>query len=289
MKFSNAALATMLAASASAQAIPVDVVQDTGLEKRADLDDVLGAIQNLVDVLNTKRDLDVAAIDYAEMMKRDVDWGALIQQVLLALPGIIKSVWDSGIIQQLFSAIWNNQTIKDAIFNGIKWVLNTILGFFTKSSDTPAAAAGSAQTKRMLAEIERLQTANDLSARDFADTLGSIIKSIWDSGIIQSIFNSVVNWIKTNPDQFQNLLKLALSVVSSLVSSIWNWAQQNGYIEKAFQWIGANIGNILTTVINFILSLFGGNKAGTTTTSAAPAPAPAATGAAKKREFNRMY
>lgn len=291
MKFSTAAVAAVAAASVLAQAIPAPVVVEEGLEKRAELSDVVGAIDNLVAVLNTKREageIDVVAYA-AELAQRDFDWSALLQLLLKALPGLIKSVWDSGIIQLVFKAIWNNQTIKDALFNGLKYVLNAILGLFTKS-DTPAAATGKAQTKRMLDELERLQMSNDLSARDFVDTIGSIIKSIWSSGIIQLVFNWVINWVKNNPEQVQNLLKLALSVVSKLVSSIWTWAQQNGYVEKAFQWIGANIGKILTNVLNFILSLFGGNKAGTTTQSAAPAPAPAATGAPKqKREFNRMY
>ena len=293
MKFSTAAVAAVAAASVLAQAIPAPVVVEEGLEKRAELNDVLGAIDNLVAVLNTKREageIDVVAYA-AELAQRDFDWSALLQLLLKALPGLIKSVWDSGIIQLVFKAIWNNQTIKDALFNGLKYVLNAILGLFTKSADTtPAAATGKAQTKRMLDELERLQMSNDLSARDFVDTIGTIIKAIWSSGIIQLVFNWVINWVKTNPEQVQNLLKLALSVVSKLVSSIWTWAQQNGYVEKVFQWIGANIGKILTSVINFILSLFGGNKAGTTTQSAAPAPAPAATGAPKqKREFNRMY
>lgn len=289
MKYSSATLAALLAAQAQAQAQTPTTTQDVYKREAFDIaQDLQGFLQLLA--TQQKRDVDATPADLEDAVKRaledtqlgqllnsrDVDWGNLIQQVLQALPGLIKTIWDSGIIQQIVSAIWNNQGIRDGIFNAIKWVLNTILGFFTGGSSSgsaapsaapsgaaPAAApAAQAQAKRMLDLLDTMQNDSQLSARDFADSLGQIISAVWNSGVIQLVFNWVVNWIKNNPDQFQSLVKSAFNVIVSLVGLIWNWAQQNGIIEKVFTWLGNNAGGIVKTLVDFLLSLLGGSKSG---------------------------
>ncbi|KAA8904055.1 hypothetical protein DIURU_002007 [Diutina rugosa] len=259
MKYSTVTLAALLAAQAQAQAQTPTSTQDVYKREAQDIaQDLQGFLSSLA--AQQKRDVvDATPADIEEILKRavkntplgeflarrDVDWSSIIQSILSALPGLIKTIWDSGIIQQVVSAIWNNQSIRDALFNGIKW-------------NDPS-----------------------LSARDVGDTIGQIITSIWNSGVIQSVYNWVVNWIKNNPDQFQNLIKQGFNIIVSIGSSLWTWAQQNGIIEKVFTWIGNNAGGIIKTVVDFLLSLFGGASTGgsasasagtkPTTTAAAPA------------------
>lgn len=311
MKYSTVTLAALLAAQAQAQAQTPTSTQDVYKREAQDIaQDLQGFL--LLLAAQQKRDVvDATPADIEEILKRavkntplgeflarrDVDWSSIIQLILLALPGLIKTIWDSGIIQQVVSAIWNNQSIRDALFNGIKWVINTILGFFTGGSGSsgsaapaptgaapaaaPAAPAAAAQAKRMLDLLDSMQNDPLLSARDVGDTIGQIITSIWNSGVIQLVYNWVVNWIKNNPDQFQNLIKQGFNIIVSIGSLLWTWAQQNGIIEKVFTWIGNNAGGIIKTVVDFLLSLFGGASTGgsasasagtkPTTTAAAPA------------------
>lgn len=274
MKFSHAAVATMLAASATAQAIPEMTETTAQVDKRVNADEVIGALQHLADVLQSKRDVDGSfkEAELVEMLKRDIDWAGIFQSVISYLPTLIKAVWDSGIIQNIASAIWNSGVFKDLLSKVGSWVLDFIKSIFTPKAADPATG------KREL--DENLAFLNELSERDLIDSLGSIIGAIWNSGVIQNVFNWVINWIKTNPETFQNILNQALSFVGSIAGQLWTWLQESGLITKLFDWLGANIGNILLWVGKLISSLLGG------ATTPAPAAAPAAP---KKRREVRMY
>ncbi|CAN3357829.1 hypothetical protein DICA4_D00364 [Diutina catenulata] len=304
MKFSSATIASILAATAAAQSaegVSTPLTSEM-VARQIDVDAVISSLQGLHDALHLdqKRQLN----DFVETYigKRDIDWAGLLNKVFSALPGIISSIWNSGIIQNIFNWLWNSEWFKKFLSNAFTWVINLITKLFSGSGSSAPAPTGTAKpaptgtgkrsetgldmhvkrqvedhVKRMENLLERLNNDESLTARDFASTLGDIFSAIWNSGVIQNVYNWVVNWIKTNPDQFQSYLNSALSFVGSLVGQLWTWLQSSGILDSAFKWLGANIGNILQTVIKFIGALFSGPS---TPTSAAP---PAATTLAHKR------
>lgn len=275
MKFSQATAAAMLAATAASQAIPVaEPVDTTNLEVRASADEVIAALQNVVDVINSKREVTVTQDDF-NLMTRDIDWGSLINKLLSYLPGLITTVWNSGVIQKLWDSLWSSQAFRDGLVSALKWVLTTATSLINKYF---GSSSSTTNTKRTLDLLDRLQYDTELSARDAGSTLSDIITSIWNSGIIQKLFTSVFDWVKANPETFQSILSSAGTFLVNIGSQLFSWLQSSGLLEKGLLWLGANIGTIIQWVLKLVGQLFGGSS--TSTASTTPA---SASGAAKKR------
>lgn len=299
MKFSTATLAALAATVAAQEA--TTTTANTEVYKR-EADAIAGDLSSIIDEFVSMQKRDVTTADstaelaellarqldgsvYGELLKRDgVDWSSIFQQILSALPGLIKSIWDSGIIQNIVSSVWNSAWFKNFLNSALNWVLNLIKSFFSGSgSGSSAAAAPSAtaaatanqkrallQAKRSVELIQEMVNDPTLTARDFADSLGLIISAIWNSGAIQSVFNWVVTYVKEHPE----IVNTVISYVGKAITWLWNWLNTSGLLQKGLDWLGANIGTILKTVLNFITTLFGGSGSTTTpTTSAAPPPA----------------
>lgn len=294
MKFSTATLAAIAtAAVVNGQAIPVAQNEARELQAQQFINDLEVVLNDITSSLN-KRDFEgMNEAQLVEFVQRDL--GSAISQLIsafmnlgilgdiwntittdqnlkdqvvslvklavsglfAALPNLLSAIWNSGLIQNIFNKLLNDSGLQQAILNLIKEAIGAIFGALT---------GGSSNQKRELDAIFQESLAQ-LQARDvsFGDLLAQIIKSVWDSGIVQLLFNSIIAWIKENPDQFQAVLKQVLSVGWSLIQTLYNWAKDAGLIDAAFKWLGANIGNILKWVVNLISSLFSSN------TAAAPA------------------
>lgn len=289
MKLSTATLAAIATAAAvNGQAIPVAQNDARELQAREFINELEVAVNGITASLNKREFETMNEAQLMEFVQRDL--GSAISQLIsaflnlgilgdiwntittnqalkdqvfglvklavsglfAALPNLLSAIWNSGLIQNIFSKLVNDTGLQQAILNLIKEAVSAIFGALTGGSST--------QKRELDALFE--ESLAQLQARDvnFGDLLANIIKTVWDSGIVQLLFNSIVNWIKTNPDQFQAVLKQALSVGWSLVQTLYNWAKNAGLIDAAFKWLGANIGNIITWVINLISSLFGGSS-----------------------------
>ena len=272
MKFSTTAAAALLAATATAQLqaeqkrATSDVVANleqlytiatrgVPLEKRDEINQVVN--QHL------KRELEGTV--FADMVRRDdIDWSSIINTVLQYVPTILKAVWDSGIIQSIVSSLLNSQAFKDGLYNALKWVVDLILGWFTPSttstSTVGATATGSPQQKRdnsaeAMMHVKRLMNMleddSDLTVRDLTDTIGTIVASLW---------NNIAQWLKDHPEQFAQALQKITEFAYQIVGKVYVWARDNGYIDKAFQWLGENLGDIIQQIILWITSAIGGQS-----------------------------
>ncbi|CAN3353892.1 hypothetical protein DICA3_E00892 [Diutina catenulata] len=187
---------------------------------------------------------------------------SIFSSVVGALPNLISAIWNSGLLQNIFNKLVTDQGLQSAIWNLVKEGINTVLNMLTGGSNQKR------EVHEMVDEFAGLMARDDIN---FGEILANIVSAVWNSGIIQSVFSWVVNWIKTNPDQFWSLLQQASSYIWSLVQTLYQWAKNAGLIDAALKWLGENIGNIFKALIDFVLGLFGGNS----NTAAAPAAAPA--------------
>lgn len=270
MKFSTTAAAALLAATATAQ---VQTEQKRDADIVANLEKLYSIATRGIDL--EKRDAVNQALNqhikrefdgtmFAELAKRDdVDWSAIINKVILYLPTLFKAIWDSGLIQSIVKSLWENENFRNGLYNALKWVVDLVLGWFSPSPTTstvaPTATAApqgkrddTAETlmhvKRLMTMLETMDQDSTLSARDFADTVSSILSTVW---------GKVAQYVKDHPEQVSKALQAVGEFAWQVVSKVYVWARDNGYIDKAFKWLGDNLGDILKQVLVWVTSAIG--------------------------------
>lgn len=295
MKLSTPTLFAILAASTVVSAAPADVVgshaDSAFLVKKSDVSDVLSIIEELGQ-LNQKRAFIEDENELMEMSKRadsvlaellsalassgiigDV-WDILtsdttlrteiwtlvksaIQGLITAAPSLITAVWNSGLLQKIFTDIWNDADLKTALFDVAKAIfssglnlLKTFLANRTSSSTTTTAAA---TTTTAAAKRDFVNPNPDLyyDKRDLLSVAESVVTAIKDTGIVQSLISKAL----ADPSASISFLETVFSKGIVVAEEIYSWAKSSGLLSTALSWISANGATYAKDVAEFVGNL----------------------------------
>lgn len=317
MKLATPALMAILVTSAFAGTIP-DMqsanFETTGLVKKADISNAMSIIEEL-GRLNQKREVVEDENELYELSKRadsllsellsalsssgiigDV-WNALtsdtglktelvslVKSALLTAitkgPALIEAVWKSGLLQKLFSAVWNDSSLRSALFASGKAIfgsgLNLLKAFLaekttgTTTGTTAAAATATAAAKREIFDAA-LASGEFYEKRDLVSVAETVYSAIKNTGIVQNLVK------KALADPSASILLLTSVFKKGLVAAedIYGWAKSSGILLSALSWIGKNGATYAKDIASFLGSKIVSGAAsvgdidGATTTAAA--------------------
>lgn len=289
MKLATPTLMAILVTSVVANAVPD--IQPSGFEtaslvKKSDVENALSIIEEL-GRLNQKRELVEDETEMHELSKRadsllsellgalsssgiigDV-WNALtsdtalrsevislvksgLQTAITKGPALIEAVWKSGLLQSFLSKVWNDTSLRSALFSSAKVIfgsgLNLLKAFLAqKSSSTTAAATTAAATATAAAKRE-LIAGEFYDKRDLASVAETVYKAIKSTGIVQNLVKKALS------DPSASILLLTSVFKKGLVVSedIYSWAKSSGILKSALSWIGAHGATYAKDIASFL-------------------------------------
>lgn len=279
MKFSQTTLLAILATSAFVAAAPTNVVAETAIIKRAELNDALSILDEIKS-LNKKRsvadsDEAVAAIskraesllgnlvtalsqsgiisDVFNILTTDpalrAEIGTIVksavQGLIVQAPALISAIYNSGLIGKVFQDFINSPDLLNALLAIAKSLFSTGLNLLTGGSSTPTTTTDAAAAAPTPAAAKR---DDDLSRRDILDIAESIASDIKDSGIFQSLVSKVL----ANPEQSIDFLTSALKEGAVIGEDIINWASLNGLLQEGLSYIEQNGGTFASSIASFL-------------------------------------
>ncbi|KAK6463933.1 hypothetical protein DFJ63DRAFT_333529 [Scheffersomyces coipomensis] len=287
MKLSHSALLAILVSSAFVSAAPAVIVNNNNnsLIKRTDINEVLEIIEELK-TLNQKRDLIEGSELEAYLSKRDSAVGDLltallnsgiisdiwtafttnstitaelktiissaIKGALVEGPALISAIWNSGLIKQLFDTLINDSDLKTAFLAVAKSIFTTglnlvkaWLGLGSSSTATTAAAStASAAAKREVL----LGDSEFIDKRDVLSVVETVVEDIYNSGLVQDLFQKVV----ANPTAVEGFLSSALKYGVVAVEDVYGWAKSSGVLAEGLTWIENNGGKYAADIASFL-------------------------------------
>lgn len=215
-----------------------------------------------------------------------------IQGLIVQGPALISAVWNAGLLQEIFQAFVNDADLRNSFLGVLSSIVQAALGLFTGGGSSTATTATTPQTtgssKRQFTpeDIERIKRdlpidfvseGEYLDKRDLISTLVTVVKTIYDSGLVQSLIQKAFQ----DPAATISFLTSALKTGVVVIGDIYNWAKSSGILDSILKWLSANGSSILSEVVSFLQALFGGSAAGAAAAAAAPAgTTPYAVGAA---------
>lgn len=292
MKLSTPTLFAILATSAVVGAAPTEIQSagdsSTFLVKKSDVTDVLSIIQEL-GLLNQKREFIEDENELAELSKRadsvlgellsalassgiigDV-WNILttdtalrteivalvkssIQGLITAAPSLITAVWNSGLLQKIFSDIWNDAALKTALFDVAKAIfssgLNLLKTFLANrsGSSTTTTAAATTTTAAAKREIVNFNPEEYYDKRDLLTVAEQVVTAIKNTGIVQSLIQKAL----ADPSASISFLSSVFSKGLVLAEDVYSWSKSSGLLLKALAWIAANGPTYAADVAEFL-------------------------------------
>ena len=164
----------------------------------------------------------------------------------------------SGILADVFSFL--SEHTSGAIQSIVNF-LASILGVST-SPATPAPTASKLKArfveefgeenfeaiKRAIPE-DFIAQAQLMGKRDLVSSLISIFQSIWNSGVIQSIVQKIID----NPQAVINFLKTALNYGVK----IFDWLKSSGILADVLNFLSQHTSGFIQEIVNFIASFLG--------------------------------
>lgn len=250
---------------------------------------------------------------------------AAIQGLIVRGPSLIKALLDSGLIGKIFKDVINDKTLLNGLLGAAKALFNTGLNLLTNrksggsgsgSSPAPtttAAAAPAAKTAAAAANTDYVAPTNTdssayqslaaayskredgveyLEKKDLSSLISFVVGEIKNSGIVQNLIKKVL----ADPEQSISFLTTVLKKGIVVGEDVYNWAKNNGLLEKGLQWLQTNGGKYAGAIANLVGGLIDSGKVkpsdvdNATTAGAATAPpataAAAATPAVKKVRRN---
>lgn len=243
---------------------------------------------------------------------------AAIQGLLVRGPSLLKAILDSGLLGKVFKDVVNDKQLLNGLLGAAKAIFTTGINLLTNragsssgattqaaaaTTTTPAAAAPAAASAAAPQDIQATNTDSSsysaiaaayskreegveyLEKKDLASLISSVVSTIKSTGIVQNLINKVL----ANPEQSISFLTSVLKQGIVLGEDVYNWAKNNGLLEKGLSWLQANGGKYAGAVANLVGGLIDSGKvkpsdvdnattAGAatapTTTAAAPAAAP---------------
>lgn len=207
------------------------------LSKRADnlLGDLISALSNsgiigtVWDTLTKDENLKSTLSDVVKAaVKGAISYG----------PAIIKAVWQSGLLQKVFSEVWNNQELRSALFNAAKAIfssgLNLLKAFLANRN------SGAAQSKReaeaLPEEVHNFNPDMYYDKRDLVSVAQTIVTAIKNTGIVQNLVKKAL----ADPQASISFLTSALKNGVVVAKDIYNWSKDNGLLQKGIDFIAKN-------------------------------------------------
>lgn len=217
------------------------------LSKRADnlLGDLLsalsssGIIGNVWHILTTDEQLKGVLGDLIRSAVR----GAIAQG-----PALIKAVWQSGLLQQVFSDIWNSPELRSALFNAAKAIfssgLNLLRAFLANRN------SGNQKREAEAAAVEEFNFNPDVyyDKRDLLDVAKTVVTAIKNTGIVQNLVKKAL----ADPQASISFLTSALKNGVVVARDVYNWSKDNGVLQAGIDFIKKNGPTFAKDIANFL-------------------------------------
>lgn len=220
----------------------------TELSKRADnlLGDLLsalsnsGIIGNVWHILTTDEQLKGVLGDLIRSAVR----GAIAQG-----PALIRAVWQSGLLQQVFSDIWNSEELRSALFNVARAVfssgLNLLRSFLANRN------SGGNNKREELPEVHNFNPDVYYDKRDLISVAQTVVNAIRQTGIVQGLVQRAL----ADPQASISFLTSALRNGVVVARDIYNWSKDNGLLQSGLNFISEHGPTFARDIANFL-----GNK-----------------------------
>lgn len=247
-----------------------------------------GIIQDVWNTLTTDQEL---RSEIGDLTK------AAIQGLIVRGPALIKALFNSGLIGKIFKDVINDKTLLNGLLGAAKALFSTGLNLLTNRSgsstaaaaattaattttaapaaagtttaaaaaaNTAAAAAGglsptntdSAAYASIAAQYKREEGVEYLEKKDLLSLISTVVTEIKNSGI----FSSLINKVLADPQASISFLTTVLQKGVVLGEDVYNWAKNNGLLEKGLQWLQTNGGTYAGAVANLVGDLIDGGK-----------------------------
>ncbi|KAK8438553.1 hypothetical protein ACI3LY_001398 [Candidozyma auris] len=288
MKYTTPTLLAILASASFASAAPTAVnfeSQTTTLVKKDEVANALSILDEIAS-LNQKRDLIEDEGELHELSKRadnllgqllsalsssgiigDV-WNILttdqqlksvlgdliksaVQGAITHGPALIKAVWQSGLLQKVFSDIWNSPELKSALFNVAKAIfssgLNLLKAFLANRNNNNN---GQQKREAEAAAIEEFNFNPDMyyDKRDLLDVAQTVVTAIKNTGIVQNLVKKAL----ADPQASISFLTNALKNGVVVAKDIYNWSKDNGLLQSGLDFIKKNGPTFAKDIANFL-------------------------------------
>ncbi|RLV83188.1 Opaque-phase-specific protein OP4 [Meyerozyma sp. JA9] len=245
-----------------------------------------GIIQDVWNTLTTDQEL---RSEIGDLTK------AAIQGLIVRGPALIKALFNSGLIGKIFKDVINDKTLLNGLLGAAKALFTTGLNLLTNrksggsttaaaattttaaaapaagtttaaaaAANTAAAAAGglnptntdSAAYASIAAQYKREEGVEYLEKKDLSSLISTVVTEIKNSGI----FSSLINKVLADPQASISFLTTVLQKGVVLGEDVYNWAKNNGLLEKGLQWLQTNGGTYAGAVANLVGDLIDSGK-----------------------------
>lgn len=248
-----------------------------------------GIIQDVWNTLTTDQEL---RSEIGDLTK------AAIQGLIVRGPALIKALFNSGLIGKIFKDVINDKTLLNGLLGAAKALFTTGLNLLTNrsGSSTAAAAATTAATTTtaapaaagtttaaaaaantaaaaaagglnptntdsaayasIAAQYKREEGVEYLEKKDLLSLISTVVTEIKNSGI----FSSLINKVLADPQASISFLTTVLQKGVVLGEDVYNWAKNNGLLEKGLQWLQTNGGTYAGAVANLVGDLIDSGK-----------------------------
>lgn len=245
-----------------------------------------GIIQDVWNTLTTDQEL---RSEIGDLTK------AAIQGLIVRGPALIKALFNSGLIGKIFKDVINDKTLLNGLLGAAKALFTTGLNLLTNrksggsttaaaattttaaaapaagtttaaaaAANTAAAAAGglnptntdSAAYASIAAQYKREEGVEYLEKKDLLSLISTVVTEIKNSGI----FSSLINKVLADPQASISFLTTVLQKGVVLGEDVYNWAKNNGLLEKGLQWLQTNGGTYAGAVANLVGDLIDSGK-----------------------------
>lgn len=227
------------------------------LSKRADnlLGDLISALSNsgiigtVWDTLTKDENLKSTLSDVVKAaVKGAVSYG----------PAIIKAVWQSGLLQNIFSEVWNNQELRSALFNAAKAIfssgLNLLKAFLANRNSGDNSKR---EAEALPEEVHNFNPDMYYDKRDLVSVAQTIVTAIKNTGIVQNLVKKAL----ADPQATVSFLTSALKNGVVVVKDIYNWSKDNGLLQAGIDFISKNGPTFAKDIANFLGSKISNGEA----------------------------
>ncbi|PVH13598.1 uncharacterized protein CXQ87_001706 [Candidozyma duobushaemuli] len=215
------------------------------LSKRADnlLGDLLSALSNsgiIGDVWQILTKDDQLKSVLGDLIKSAVR-GAIAHG-----PALIKAVWQSGLLQTIFSDIWNSEELRSALFNVAKAVFSSglnLLKTFLANRDN-----SNNDKREALPEVHNFNPDVYYDKRDLVSVAQTVVDAIRQTGIVQNLVKKAL----ADPQASISFLTSALKNGVVVAKDIFNWSKDNGILQAGLNFISEHGPSFAKDIANFL-------------------------------------
>lgn len=166
-------------------------------------------------------------------------------------PALIKAVWQSGLLQTVFSDIWNNQELRSALFNVAKAVFSSGLNLLKAFLANRNSGDNNNSKREELPEVHNFNPDMYYDKRDLVSVAQTVVNAIRQTGIVQNLVKKAL----ADPQASISFLTSALKNGVVVAKDIYNWSKDNGILQAGLNFISEHGPTFAKDIASFL-----GNK-----------------------------